>query len=127
MQFDYSLNSPYCILNSPSICFFHQPRNGKGILAFPSRTNKGVARIVPHLKEAAGVVTTRWDDKREMLAIFGCSGPKFYQLDLYLLFSVPGKYFRNVFYKPLDSLDLRVLSFNKQDFVELRQGFCFHC
>eukprot|EP00434_Breviolum_minutum_P028702 symbB.v1.2.025396.t1/scaffold2448.1/size78896/3 len=33
--------------------------NGKGILAFPSRTNKGVARIVPHLKEAAGVVTTR--------------------------------------------------------------------
>ena len=93
MQFDYSLNSPSCILNSPSICFFHQPRNGKGILAFPSRTNKGVARIVPHLKEAAGVVTTRWDDKKEMLAIFGCSGPKFYQLDLYLPFSVPGIFF----------------------------------
>eukprot|EP00435_Cladocopium_sp_Y103_P062061 s624_g23.t1 len=33
--------------------------NGKGILAFPSRTHKGVPRIVPHLKEAAGVVTTR--------------------------------------------------------------------
>lgn len=28
-------------------------------MAFPSRTHKGVPRIVPHLKEAAGVVTTR--------------------------------------------------------------------
>ena len=33
--------------------------NGKGILAFPSRTHRGVPRIVPLLKEGAGVVTTR--------------------------------------------------------------------
>ncbi len=32
---------------------------GKPIIALNSRTNKGVARIVPHLKEGAGVVTTR--------------------------------------------------------------------
>lgn len=32
---------------------------GKPIMAFTSRTNKGVSRIVPTLKEGAGVVTTR--------------------------------------------------------------------
>ncbi|MBS1513217.1 MAG: acetyl-CoA hydrolase/transferase family protein [Bacteroidetes bacterium] len=32
---------------------------GKPIIALCSRTNKGIARIVPHLKEGAGVVTTR--------------------------------------------------------------------
>jgi len=32
---------------------------GKPIIAIPSRTNKGVARIVPALKHGAGVVTTR--------------------------------------------------------------------
>ncbi len=32
---------------------------GKPIIAMPSTTNKGVSRIVPHLKEGAGVVTTR--------------------------------------------------------------------
>jgi len=32
---------------------------GKPIIAIPSRTNKGVARIVPTLKPGAGVVTTR--------------------------------------------------------------------
>jgi acyl-CoA hydrolase len=32
---------------------------GKPIIAMPSVTNKGVSRIVPHLKEGAGVVTTR--------------------------------------------------------------------
>lgn len=32
---------------------------GKPIIAIPSTTNKGVSRIVPHLKEGAGVVTTR--------------------------------------------------------------------
>ncbi len=32
---------------------------GKPIIAFPSLTNKGVSRIVPHLNEGAGVVTTR--------------------------------------------------------------------
>lgn len=32
---------------------------GKPIIAIPSVTNKGVSRIVPHLKEGAGVVTTR--------------------------------------------------------------------
>jgi acyl-CoA hydrolase len=32
---------------------------GKPIIALNSRTNKGIARIVPHLKEGAGVVTTR--------------------------------------------------------------------
>jgi acyl-CoA hydrolase len=32
---------------------------GKPILALPSRTAKGVARIVPTLKAGAGVVTTR--------------------------------------------------------------------
>lgn len=32
---------------------------GKPIIALPSRTNKGVSRIVPTLKEGAGVVTTR--------------------------------------------------------------------
>lgn len=33
--------------------------NGKPILALPSRTGKGVARIVPLLKPGAGVVTPR--------------------------------------------------------------------
>ncbi len=32
---------------------------GKPIIALTSRTNKGVPRIVPHLKDFAGVVTTR--------------------------------------------------------------------
>lgn len=32
---------------------------GKPIIALPSRTAKGVARIVPYLKQGAGVVTTR--------------------------------------------------------------------
>ncbi|MEJ5995063.1 acetyl-CoA hydrolase/transferase C-terminal domain-containing protein [Pedobacter sp. Du54] len=32
---------------------------GKPIIAIPSQTNKGVSRIVPFLKEGAGVVTTR--------------------------------------------------------------------
>lgn len=32
---------------------------GKPIIAIPSVTNKGVSRIVPHLNEGAGVVTTR--------------------------------------------------------------------
>ena len=32
---------------------------GKAIIALPSMTNKGVSRIVSHLKEGAGVVTTR--------------------------------------------------------------------
>mmetsp|Transcript_53202 Transcript_53202/g.124634 ORF Transcript_53202/g.124634 Transcript_53202/m.124634 type:complete len:483 (+) Transcript_53202:75-1523(+) len=32
---------------------------GKGILAMPSRSKKGASRIVPELKGAAGVVTTR--------------------------------------------------------------------
>ncbi|MCD6012960.1 MAG: acetyl-CoA hydrolase/transferase [Flavipsychrobacter sp.] len=32
---------------------------GKPIIAMPSVTNKGISRIVPHLKEGAGVVTTR--------------------------------------------------------------------
>ncbi len=32
---------------------------GKPIIALNSRTAKGIARIVPHLKEGAGVVTTR--------------------------------------------------------------------
>ncbi|MEN9685607.1 MAG: hypothetical protein RLZZ28_1393 [Bacteroidota bacterium] len=32
---------------------------GKPIIALSSRTNKGVPRIVPHLREGAGVVTTR--------------------------------------------------------------------
>jgi acyl-CoA hydrolase len=31
---------------------------GKPIIALPSRTAKGVARIVPFLKPGAGVVTT---------------------------------------------------------------------
>lgn len=33
--------------------------NGKPILALPSRTHKGVPRIVPQLKPGAGVVTVR--------------------------------------------------------------------
>ncbi len=33
--------------------------NGKAILALPSTTSKGISRIVPVLKEGAGVVTTR--------------------------------------------------------------------
>ncbi len=33
--------------------------NGKPIIAMPSVTNKGISRIVPFLKEGAGVVTTR--------------------------------------------------------------------
>lgn len=32
---------------------------GKPIIAMPSVTNKGISRIVPYLKEGAGVVTTR--------------------------------------------------------------------
>jgi acyl-CoA hydrolase len=32
---------------------------GKPIIALPSRTNKGISRIVPFLKQGAGVVTTR--------------------------------------------------------------------
>lgn len=32
---------------------------GKPIIALPSRTNKGISRIVPYLKQGAGVVTTR--------------------------------------------------------------------
>jgi acyl-CoA hydrolase len=32
---------------------------GKPIIALPSQTNKGISRIVPVLKEGAGVVTTR--------------------------------------------------------------------
>ena len=32
---------------------------GKPIIALTSRTNKGVSRIVPFLKQGAGVVTTR--------------------------------------------------------------------
>jgi acyl-CoA hydrolase len=32
---------------------------GKPIIAMPSQTNKGISRIVPFLKEGAGVVTTR--------------------------------------------------------------------
>lgn len=34
-------------------------QGGKAILALPSRTNKGIPRIVPTLKEGASVVTTR--------------------------------------------------------------------
>jgi acyl-CoA hydrolase len=33
--------------------------NGKAIIALPSTTSKGMSRIVPFLKEGAGVVTTR--------------------------------------------------------------------
>ncbi len=33
--------------------------NGKPIIALPSTTSKGMSRIVPYLKEGAGVVTTR--------------------------------------------------------------------
>lgn len=33
--------------------------DGRSIIAVPSRTNKGVPRIVPYLKQGAGVVTTR--------------------------------------------------------------------
>jgi acyl-CoA hydrolase len=33
--------------------------NGKPIIAMPSVTSKGVSRIVPYLKQGAGVVTTR--------------------------------------------------------------------
>ncbi|MEO8765970.1 MAG: acetyl-CoA hydrolase/transferase C-terminal domain-containing protein [Ginsengibacter sp.] len=33
--------------------------NGKPIIALPSTTSKGLSRIVPYLKEGAGVVTTR--------------------------------------------------------------------
>jgi len=32
---------------------------GKPIIALPSETNKGISRIVPYLKQGAGVVTTR--------------------------------------------------------------------
>jgi acyl-CoA hydrolase len=32
---------------------------GKAIIAMPSVTSKGLSRVVPHLKEGAGVVTTR--------------------------------------------------------------------
>lgn len=32
---------------------------GKPIIALPSRTKKGVSKIVPYLKQGAGVVTTR--------------------------------------------------------------------
>jgi len=34
-------------------------KEGKPIIALPSATNKGISRIVPFLKEGAGVVTTR--------------------------------------------------------------------
>lgn len=34
-------------------------KGGKPIIALPSATNKGISRIVPFLKEGAGVVTTR--------------------------------------------------------------------
>ncbi len=34
-------------------------KGGKPIIALTSRTNKGIPRIVPYLKEGAGVVTTR--------------------------------------------------------------------
>ena len=34
-------------------------KGGKPIIALPSRTRKGMARIVPFLKPGAGVVTTR--------------------------------------------------------------------
>jgi acyl-CoA hydrolase len=34
-------------------------QGGKPIIALPSTTNKGISRIVPFLKEGAGVVTTR--------------------------------------------------------------------
>jgi acyl-CoA hydrolase len=33
--------------------------DGKPVIALPSQTNKGISRIVPFLKEGAGVVTTR--------------------------------------------------------------------
>jgi len=33
---------------------------GEPIIALPSQANKGISRIVPFLKEGAGVVTTRW-------------------------------------------------------------------
>jgi acyl-CoA hydrolase len=33
--------------------------NGKPIIALPSVTSKGQSRIVPYLKQGAGVVTTR--------------------------------------------------------------------
>jgi len=32
---------------------------GKAIIALPSITNKGISRIVPFLKQGAGIVTTR--------------------------------------------------------------------
>ena len=32
---------------------------GKSIIALPSRTSKGQPKIVPHVKEGAGVVTTK--------------------------------------------------------------------
>jgi acyl-CoA hydrolase len=35
------------------------PKVGKNIIAFASRTNKGQNKIVPFLKEGAGVVTPR--------------------------------------------------------------------
>lgn len=34
-------------------------KGGKPIIALPSQTNKGISRIVPFLKQGAGVVTTR--------------------------------------------------------------------
>ena len=34
-------------------------KGGKPIIALPSETNKGISRIVPYLKQGAGVVTTR--------------------------------------------------------------------
>lgn len=34
-------------------------KGGKPIIALPSATNKGISRIVPYLKQGAGVVTTR--------------------------------------------------------------------
>jgi acyl-CoA hydrolase len=34
-------------------------KGGKPIIALPARTNKGLSRIVPFLKQGAGVVTTR--------------------------------------------------------------------
>ncbi|HRS40246.1 MAG TPA: acetyl-CoA hydrolase/transferase C-terminal domain-containing protein, partial [Bacteroidia bacterium] len=34
-------------------------KGGKAIIALPSRTQKGVSRITPFLKQGGGVVTTR--------------------------------------------------------------------
>jgi len=36
-------------------------KGGKAIIALPSTTKEGISRIVPRLKDGAGVVTTRGD------------------------------------------------------------------